>query len=63
MLEALRSDIAQVDLSLISPDKEGKESDGDKEGEELGRHPLKPNKFLELRAKVTNLSCRFQLYS
>lgn len=51
MLEALRSDIARVDLSLVSTGNVG-----EKEKLEDQNHILWPNEFLELKAKVTNLS-------
>jgi len=56
MLEALRSDIARVDLSLasINENKDGKRTSAQK-------CPLQPNEFLELRIKVMNLSCRLLL--
>jgi len=52
MLEVLRSDIAQVDLSLVP-------INGNKDGRRMSAQkcPLQPNEFLELRIKVINLSC------
>jgi len=52
MLEALRSDIARVDLSLapVNENKDGRRMS-------TQRCPLQPNEFLELRIKVMNLSC------
>lgn len=53
MLEALRSEIARVDLSLTSVC--GTSKTGGKEG----REPLRSGEFLALTAKVTNLYCKF----
>ncbi len=56
MLEALRSEIARVDLSLTSGHGSKTSIEG---GEGLeGREPLKSGEFLELTAKVTNLYCK-----
>ena len=51
MLEALRADIARVDLSLVSINK-------NKDGRKMNTQKCTPrsNEFLKLRIKVTNLS-------
>lgn len=56
MLEALRSEIARVDLSLTSV--RGTSKTGIEGGKE-GREPLRSGEFLALTAKVTNLYCKF----
>jgi hypothetical protein len=54
MLEVFKSDVARLDLSLISCDLS-------KENTVDGRRVWKPNEFLKLKVRITSLSCEFAL--
>jgi hypothetical protein len=54
MLDVFKSDVARLDLSLIS-------CNPSQENTVDGRRVWKPNEFLKLKVRVTNLSCKFSL--